>query len=201
MLLLVRRHSVYSLDNDPSDVMKSGPTRKKWLLRIFFYSFLRHENLAHQVFFFLARTHFKAQNCWKCQRHSRCRLKSRPFLPENILCEYLPNKWPFLLKLTLFFLSFLFFLRRENMVDLFSPDKNKVMVLLLLFFLPTHPKNPCRDPLTKEYTKCRLIRVGQGFRLGIAVKVRDSHTRDQGSIQRQAKYRSSQAFHLSNYLE
>ncbi len=34
----VRQHSVYSLVNDPSDVMKSGPTRKKKDFLLFFSS-------------------------------------------------------------------------------------------------------------------------------------------------------------------
>ncbi len=37
-------------------------------------------------------------------------------------------------------------------------------VFFIIFFLPTHSKNPCRDPLTKEYTECRL-RYCTHFRL------------------------------------
>ena len=50
----------------------------------------------------------------------------------------------------------IFLVKDPSDVKKSGSTRKKIRLFLLFFFLLTPPKIPCRDPLTKEYTECRL---------------------------------------------
>ncbi len=84
-------------------------------------------------------------------------LKISLFLPENILCkENIYQINDHFIKIDSFLSLFPFSSSDVKTWWSFFPPTKRKSCFFCFFFLPTHPKNPCRDPLTKEYTECRL---------------------------------------------